>query len=354
MKNTFGNKIAVTLFGESHGEVIGAVLDGMPSGIAVDFEFISHRLTQRRGAQSVSTSRRENDDFKFVSGILNGVTTGAPICVLIKNENAVSSDYDNLKYTPRPSHSDYTLYKKYGGYNDCRGGGHSSGRLTAPLVAVGAICETALKEKGIHILTHIKSCKDISDDDFTDFKSDKSALEGSDFPVLNKKAGESIKEIIIEAKNNSDSLGAILETGIFGIDAGYGEPWFDTLEGVISHAVFSVPAVKGIEFGAGFSFSKMYGSQANDEMEFSNGKVKFLSNNNGGILGGMSNGAPIIFKTAIKPTPSIGKTQRTVNLKTGENVQIEIAGRHDPFIAHKASVAVTAVTAIALCGEILQ
>ncbi len=348
MRNTFGNNVTVTLFGESHGEIIGAVLDGLEAGTPIDFDLIKLRLSQRRGLAEISTSRREEDNFKIVSGTLNGVATGTPICVLIRNENVKSSDYESIKHTPRPSHADYTHFIKYGGFNDSKGGGHTSGRLTAPLVAVGAICEGALKNKGIHILTHIKRCAGITDTDFENPEKDENLLNCSNFPVLNKEIGEKMKAEIQKAKKEKDSLGGVLETAVYGLPVGIGEPWFDSLESVISHAVFSVPGIKGIEFGAGFALGEMHGSRANDEMEYKDGKVRFLSNNNGGILGGVSNGDAIVFRCAVKPTPSIEKKQRTVNTSTGENTSIEISGRHDPFIAHKASAAVTAVTAIAL------
>lgn len=350
MRNTFGNNVAVTLFGESHGEVIGAVLDGMRPGLRIDYDLIEKRLSQRRGTPEISTSRRESDRYKIVSGVLNSVTTGAPICVLIENSDAKSGDYEKIKHTPRPSHADYTYEKKYNGYSDPRGGGRASGRLTAPLVAVGAICESALKEQGIEILTHIKRCEELVDADFADPKQDKITLEEAYLPVLDGTVRDEMKSKILTAKSQGDSVGAVLETAIFGVPAGVGEPWFDTLEGVIAHGIFSLPAVKGIEFGAGFAFSQMRGSSANDEMRFSGGEVQFLSNNSGGILGGISSGAPIIFRTAIKPTPSIAKKQRTVNLATHEDAEIEIGGRHDPFIAHKAAAAVTAMTAISLLG----
>lgn len=348
MRNTFGNNVTVTLFGESHGEVIGAVLDGMKAGLKIDYAFIEKRLSQRRGLSDISTARREGDAFKIVSGVFDGFTTGAPICILIRNEDAKSSDYEKIRYTPRPSHADYAHYKKYGGFNDYRGGGHASGRLTAAIVAVGAICELALKEDGISVLSHVKRCGEISGVDFTDPEKDEATLENADFPVIDENASKKMKEKISRLKIQGDSIGGVVETAVFGVPVGLGEPWFDTLEGMIAHAVFSVPAVKGIEFGAGFSFSEMLGSQANDNMRFSDGKVQFLSNNCGGILGGVSSGETIIFKTAIKPTPSIEAKQLTVDLKAKENAEIEIQGRHDPFIAHKAASVITAVTAIAV------
>lgn len=346
MRNTFGNNITVTLFGESHGEAIGAVLDGMKPGVKIDSELIRLRLSQRRGEAEISTKRREKDDFKIVSGVFNGFTTGDPICVIIENKDTKSSDYDEIRYTPRPSHADYTRFIKSEGFADYRGGGHSSGRLTAPLVAVGAICETVLREKGITVLSHIKQCGDICDTDFSFPSFDEKALSEAEIPVIDGEARRKIKEMLIRLKKAGDSIGATVETVIYGLPAGVGEPWFDTLEGTLAHAVFSVPAVKGIEFGAGFSLCKMLGSQANGSIISFKGEAYPLSRGSGSILGGISDGGPIVFRTAVKPTPSIALKQRSVNLKTKENTEIEIKGRHDPFIAHKASVAISAVTAI--------
>ena len=352
MKNTFGTNVSVTLFGESHGEVIGAVLDGVAPGVRVDEELIEKRLGQRQGLAEISTARRESDSFRIVSGVFNNITTGTPICVLIRNSCPNSGDYERIKSIPRPSHADYTFYEKYHGFNDYRGGGHSSGRLTAPLVAVGTICETMLKAKGIDILTHIKSCgaNELARDcDFSDIAGDRERLERTDIPVLDEKAAEIMKAEIIKAKSEGDSLGGIIETVISGVPAGVGEPWFDTVEGALAHAMFSIPAVKGIEFGGGFELATAKGSEANDQMRFENGKVHMMTNRNGGILGGVTSGSDIVFRLAIKPTPSISKAQKTVDLNTGENTETVIGGRHDPFIAHKAAVVATSLAAVTVC-----
>lgn len=348
MRNTFGNNVCVTLFGESHGEVIGAVLDGIAPGVRIDKAFIEKRLRQRRGLSAVSTSRRESDSFKIVSGVKDSITTGTPICVLIENEDVDSSVYEKIKNTPRPSHSDFAYYEKYNGFNDYRGGGHSSGRLTAPIVAVGAICETVLKAKGIRILAHVKKCGDIEDVDFCDIEKDADVLENASFPVLDPEAREKMLKRISDTGKDGDSLGGTVEVLISGVPAGIGEPWFDTVEGMLAHAMFSIPAVKGIEFGAGFAFSELKGSEANDQMHYVDGKVRTLSNNNGGILGGVTNGENIVFRLAVKPTPSIAIKQRTVNLKSKSDTEITVSGRHDPFIAHKAVVPAVSLAAIAV------
>lgn len=357
MKNTFGTSVTVTLFGESHGEIIGAVLDGIAPGVKIDEGLIEKRLRQRRGLSEISTARRESDSFKIVSGVFGGITTGTPVCVLIRNGDTKSGDYEKIKDIPRPSHADFALYEKYHGFGDHRGGGHSSGRLTAPLTAVGAICETMLKSKGIDILTHIKSCSASElarDCDFKNLTEDRARLEKAELPVLDETAAEIMKKEILKARESGDSLGGVIETVISGVPSGVGEPWFDTLEGVLAHAVFSIPAVKGIEFGGGFELAKKKGSEANDEMCFENGELRFMTNNSGGILGGVSNGSDIIFRLAVKPTPSISIEQKTVNLKTGENTEITVGGRHDPFIAHKAAVVATSLAAVTVCDLMSQ
>ena len=352
MKNTFGNNLSVTLFGESHGEAIGCVIDGLAPGIKIDGDYIKNCLAQRASRSDISTPRKEADEPIFLSGIKNGVTEGTPICILIKNENKNSSAYSDYEFTPRPSHADLSAEYKYHGYQDKSGGGHFSGRITAPLVAAGAIIRCALENLGIKIGTHIKTLHGICDRDFESLEGDVELLKSSPFPALDKNAEEKMKGEILAAKANLDSVGGVLETVVIGLPGGVGEPWFDTVEGVISHAVFSVPGVKGIEFGDGFKVSEMFGSEANDPYEFNNGKVVTKKNTNGGITGGITNGMPVIFRTAIKPTPSIAKEQSTVDLKSGENVTVSIGGRHDPAIIHRARAVVDAISAIAI-GDLL-
>lgn len=348
MKNSFGNNITVTLCGESHGEALVAVLDGLKAGLDIDTEYIKHCLSLRRPGGSISTPRVEADEFKILSGIFEGKSTGTPICIMIPNTKKQSSDYDETRFIPRPSHADYSAYLKYDGYQDYRGGGHFSGRVTAPLVAAGAIASLALKEKGIEIGTHIKNLHGISDRAFCDFEDDIKYLSDKPFPVLDEEKRTLMINEIEKARKELDSVGGILETAVIGIGGGYGEPFFDSVESMLSHILFSIPAVKGVNFGIGTDFAALTGSEANDNFINENGKIKTVTNNNGGINGGITNGMPIIFSTVIKPTPSISKEQKSVDLRTGENVSLSIHGRHDPCIVHRAAAVVNACTAIAL------
>lgn len=348
MKNTFGSNISVTLFGESHGNAIGAVLDGMPAGISVDEDFIARQMTLRKSVGAISTARKEADAVKIVSGVFNGKTTGTPITFLIENQDTRSRDYGELAYKARPGHADYTAQVKYGGAQDFRGGGHFSGRITAGLVAAGAVAISALKEKGVTIGTHILSCGGVSDRGFDDIKADIEYLSDREFAVLDPDTEAPMKDAITKAKSEGDSVGGCLETAVYGMPSGVGEPWFDTVESVLSHALFSIPAVKGVEFGAGFKFADMKGSLANDPFVSENGNVGTATNNCGGILGGITNGMPIIFRCAVKPTPSIYKKQQTVDMRTNENTELQIEGRHDPAIVHRARVVADSVTALVL------
>ena len=349
MKNTFGNNITITLFGESHGDAIGCVLDGIAPGIEIDEEYIASQMEKRKGISSISTPRREADKVRILSGVFQGRTTGTPIALMIENSNQHSKDYSDTKDLARPSHADYTAQCKYHGYQDYRGGGHFSGRITAAIVAAGAICLKALERKGIIIGTHISSCADVKDRDFGNLTEDIKLLDSKDMPVLCSDAEKKMIEAIEQAKNDGDSLGGTLTTAVVGIPAGVGEPWFDTVEGVLAHALFSIPAIKGVEFGAGFGFADKKASQANDEFTVVDGKIQTKTNNNGGINGGITNGMPVIFSCAVKPTPSIFKQQNTVNMATNENAVLSLKGRHDPAIIHRARVVVDSITAIALC-----
>ena len=349
MKNTFGNNVTVTLFGESHGKAIGVVIDGLAPGMTVDTDFISKQLSRRRPKGNISTPRSEKDEFEILSGVFEGKTTGTPLCIMIPNEDKRSSDYEATRYLARPSHADFTANAKYHGFEDYRGGGHFSGRITAALVAAGAVVMPALAEKGIILASHIKNIADVYDRDFKNTKQDILSLLGSSFPTLCEEAENEMKQRIEEAKAECDSIGGVLETVVLGMPAGVGEPWFDTAEGMISHALFSIPAVKGVEFGAGFAFADMMGSEANDAFCADEGAVFTKTNNNGGVNGGITNGMPIIFKTVIKPTPTIAKTQQTINIATLENAEITAGGRHDPCIVHRAAPVVDAVTALVLC-----
>ena len=352
MKNTYGNSVTVTLFGESHGECIGAVIDGLAPGIEINHDYIAHMLTLRRPEGKISTPRQEKDAYKIVSGVIGNRTTGTPLTILIPNENVNSDDYAQMKNVARPSHADFTAECKYHGYQDSRGGGHFSGRITAALVAAGAICKCALEQKGIYIGTHIKRCAGITDREFGDLQVDIHNLTQKTFAVLNDQIGERMREAITAAASEGDSVGGVLETAIIGMPAGVGEPWFDTVESMLSHMMFSIPAVKGIEFGAGFAMVDMRGSAANDPLRMEYGKIVAVTNHNGGINGGITNGMPILFRTAIKPTPTIFKPQNTVDLKTMTETVLEPKGRHDPAIVHRARVVQDAAAAIVLCDAL--
>ncbi len=355
--STYGEKIKLTVFGESHGEAIGAVLSGVPAGYKIDMDKVLVQMARRApGKDKTATPRLEKDFPEVKSGILNGVTTGAPIACVIENTNTKSKDYSNLLDTPRPSHSDYTAYVKYGGNNDIRGGGHFSGRLTAPIVFAGAVLRQILEEKGIKIAAHISSVADVNDKPFNPVEIDDeliSELNNSAFPLIDKSKEKDIREVVENARMNLDSVGGTIECAVVGMPGGIGGPLFEGIEGAISKAIFGIPAVKGIEFGSGFNGTLKRGSENNDAFEYKNGKVVTKTNNCGGILGGISNGMPIIFRTAIKPTPSISKEQESVNLKTGENTTLTVNGRHDPCIVPRAVPVVEAVAAIAVSDLLL-
>ncbi len=354
MKNTIGNCFTLTLFGESHGKAIGAVVDGMPSGIEVNEAFIASQMEKRKGINSISTPRREVDEVEILSGVFEGRTTGTPICFMIENADTKSKDYSLVKELARPGHADYTAEMRYDGFQDYRGGGHFSGRLTAPIVAAGALAISMLKSKGIEIGTHISSLGDIKDRAFESYAEDIKALCSLEMPVLCEKARAEMLSYIEKAKSEGDSVGGTLTTVVTGMPAGVGEPWFDNVESMLSHGLFSIPGVKGIEFGKGFDFAKMRGSEANDEFRVSDRKITTVTNNNGGINGGITNGMPLEFTLAVKPTPSIYKKQNTVNFKTTEDAELEIKGRHDPAIIHRARVVADSVTALILCDLLIM
>lgn len=346
MKNTFGGSVSVTLFGESHGEQIGAVLDGIAPGILVDPTEIAHRLALRRPHGAISTARVEEDAFSIVSGVFEGRTTGTPICILIPNTDAQGRDYQ--RNHPRPGHADYAAGCKYHGFEDYRGGGHFSGRLTAALVAVGAIAQAALAQKGIRIGTHIATLGGVADLPMEGNQEELALLDQRLFPVLDPAAETKMKAVIEQAAREGDSVGGVLETVVLGVPSGVGEPWFDSVEGMLSHALFSIPAVKGVEFGSGFSMAEMRGSQANDAFCIKNGTVATKTNHNGGINGGITNGMPIRFRCAVKPTPSIFLPQTTVTSEMKEET-LRFQGRHDPAIVHRARAVVDAMSALCLC-----
>lgn len=348
MKNTIGHSVTLTLFGESHGTKIGAALDGLAPGMTVDLEYINKQLSLRRPVKGISTSRIEQDKLEIVSGSLDGKTTGAPLTILIENADTRSGDYNILKEVARPSHADFAANEKYHGFQDTRGGGHFSGRITAPIVASGAILLDALSKIGIKIGTHIKMCKNICDRDFDDFERDIEYLSDKEFAVLDEGVEQKMRNEIVKARQNGDSIGGILETVITGMPTGVGEPWFDTLEGELAHAFFSIPAVKGVEFGAGFAMCQKYGSEVNDEFYAENGKILTKTNNSGGVNGGISNGMPIIIRTAVKPTPTIFKEQNTVNFINKENTTLIPKGRHDPCIVNRARIVADSMAALVI------
>ena len=348
MKNSFGNHITVTLFGESHGPSIGAVIDGLAAGLPVDVQRMEALLALRRPMGDISTARQETDEVIFESGVFNGKTTGSPLCIRIPNRDIRSSDYEATRFLPRPSHADYTAYNKYHGFEDHRGGGHFSGRITAALVAAGGILLPALEKKGITIATHIARLGGVADRAFGDLSADMPALQNKPFAVLDDAAGESMQAAILAAKADCDSVGGVLETAVTGMPVGVGEPWFDTVEGLLSHALFAIPAVKGVEFGDGFALADLRGSVANDPFVVKDGRIATATNRSGGINGGITNGMPILFRCAVRPTPTISREQQTVNMQTGEAATLAARGRHDPCIVHRARVVVDCVTAITL------
>lgn len=358
MSYSFGKNFKVTLFGQSHSKDLGIIIDGISAGYKINKDLIRKNLDRRRpGKNKFSTARKELDDFKIVSGEVDGLTCGTPICAIIENKDMKSKDYDNLKYRPRPSHADYPAYVKFKGFNDIRGGGQFSGRMTAPIVIAGSIAEDLLLKRGIKIYSRIKSIGDEEDVklELKDINEDKlSNLKNEDFPVFDHEVREKMQGEILKAKEDGDSIGGIVETFILNMPVGIGEPFFDSLESVISHAVFSVPGIKGIEFGSGFEASKMRGSLHNDEYYYENGEVKTKSNNHGGIIGGLSTSMPIIFRSAVKPTSSIAKSQRTISIRDKENVDLQIVGRHDPSIVPRALVAIEMITAVAILDLLME
>ena len=353
MKNIFGNNLTITLFGESHGEAVGAVLDGLSPGMEVNIEDIDRMLYLRRPLGNISTARQEKDEYSIVSGVFKGRTTGTPLCIVIPNKCQNSGDYEKTRSLARPGHADFSANCKYCGYQDYRGGGHFSGRVTAGIVATGAILISALGKKGIRIGTHISELAGVSDRPFGNYNDDTEYLSDKNFPVLSVETSEKMTEKILEAKKDGDSVGGILETVVTGLPAGLGEPWFDSVESRISSAMFAIGGIKGIEFGSGFDFAKMRGSTANDDFYVENGKAFTRTNNNAGINGGITNGMPILFKLAVKPTPSISKKQNTVDFEALENTEIEIYGRHDPCIVHRVRAVVDAMTAIVISDMLI-
>lgn len=353
MSANWGKNIELSLFGESHGKAIGIVIGNLPAGIKLDMDAINRDMKRRApGQNKMSTARVEKDEVGIISGIIDGVTTGAPLVGMISNTDQHSKDYSYLKEMMRPGHSDYPAYVKYQGYNDVRGGGHFSGRLTAPIVFAGAIAKQILASKGIYVGAHIQSIKNIYDDSF-DVNVSENTLKDllvKQYPTINDQAYRKMQEAIEQARMNQDSVGGSIECAIVNVPAGIGNPFFDSIESHLSQLLFSIPAVKSVRFGD--SMCELYGSEANDSYYYDGDVVKTKTNHNGGILGGISTGMPIIFKVGIKPTPSISKVQNTINVKNKENTELEIKGRHDPCIVPRAIVVVEAMAALGILDMI--
>ncbi len=350
-----GERFSVTVFGESHGSHIGCVIEGIPAGLSLDMPKILAEMQRRAPIKSDwSTQRGETDTPEILSGILDGAVTGAPMTMVIQNKDQRSKDYGNLKLTPRPGHADYTAFIKYGGHNDIRGGGHFSGRLTAPIVFAGAVAKQALMPYGIEIFAHIKQIMDVEDKAIEEMHTDKAEIAKKAFPVIDDYMGMRMIDIIQEVRADKNSVGGVIECGVFGLMPGIGGPLFDGLDGTLARAIFGIPAVKGVAFGEGFDIIKHYGNLSNDAFLVEDGRIKTKTNHMGGVLGGISNGMPLIIKAAFKATPSISKPQETVNLKTNEKAMLQVKGRHDPCILPRAVPVVEAVCAITILDEILK
>lgn len=357
MKNNFGTNISMTIFGESHGPCIGITLDGLPAGFKINLERIKEDMEKRKAKGNISTQRHEDDEVEIVSGFFNGYTTGTALTILIQNKNTQSKDYSDIQYRLRPGHADFSAYEKYHGFQDYRGGGHFSGRLTAPIVAAGSICRQILETKNILIGSHIEQLYALHDAPFSnnidELKKQIQTLNKKEFSTLDEQVAQNMEQAILEAKNEQDSIGGILESAIINLPAGIGEPFFDSIESILAHLLFSIPAVKGVSFGAGFQMAAKKGSEANDAF-IMNDTIQTKTNNNGGINGGISNGMPIIIHTCIKPTPSIYKAQETVDYKTKESQTLNIKGRHDPCILHRARIVVDSMIAFGILDLLMS
>lgn len=353
--NVWGDKIKVSLFGESHADAVGAIIDGLPSGFCIDFDAIDKQMKRRAPKKEIySTQRAESDAYKVLSGVTNGKTNGAPLCVLIENKDVRRSDYNTDIL--RPSHADLGAYLKYKTDVDLSGGGHFSGRLTAPLVFAGVLCRQMLSKMGVEIGAHILKTGDISDDGFDLCDIDTGLLKRlseSDFPLINESVKEKMKDKIKSVKDDLNSIGGAVECAVIGDVTGIGSPFFNSVESKIASLMLSIPGIKGIEFGKGFDFAELDGASANDEIYVKDGKIKTYTNNNSGINGGIANGMPIVFSLAVKPTPSVGREQRSVDIAKMENITVSIKGRHDACIVPRVAVAVENMTAIAILDMML-
>lgn len=351
MSSSWGQHLRLSIFGQSHGEAIGVTIDGLPAGMEIDMDRMLAEMARRAPGQSaLTTTRKEPDAPEFLSGVLNGRTTGQPICLVIRNTNQRSRDYGDGVDLVRPGHADYTGHVRYFGFEDWRGGGSFSGRLTAPLVAAGALCSQWLEAQGVNIACHVQQLGGVKDASFMDADpaADYTYMKQMHLPVLTDGLDQQMEQEAMAARNAADSIGGVLECMITGLPAGLGAPFFDSVESEISRLMFSVPAVKGVEFGEGFGFANLRGSQANDPFRMAGGEVVTTTNHSGGVNGGITNGMPVIFRCVIRPTPSIGQAQQTVSLKAGENAELAVHGRHDPCILPRAVPVIEAMAAIAV------
>ena len=360
MASSFGQKLKITVFGQSHSDAIGVTIEGLPAGEIIDPARLQAFMARRAPGQGAySTPRKEADAPEFLSGVLsqdgNLVTCGAPLCAIIRNTNTRSGDYAELKDKPRPGHADYTAEVRYNGYQDVRGGGHFSGRLTAPLCIAGGICKQILERRGITVSAHIYSIGSVQDTPYDPLMDSPDTLRQTEtgFPVLSTEAGEAMLALIEECRKDGDSIGGIIECAAIGLPAGIGSPMFDGVENRLAYALFGIPAVKGVEFGDGFGVATLRGSQNNDPYYMDGDKIKTRTNHAGGILGGITNGMPLLLRAAVKPTPSIFGAQNTVSLSGGCDTTLTIHGRHDPCILPRAVPVVEAVTATVLLDMLL-
>ena len=355
MSSTYGEILKLSIFGQSHGPAIGMTLDGIPAGLPVDAEKLQSFLNRRApGQHDWATPRREEDSPEFLAGIVDGFTCGAPIAAVIYNHNTRSDDYHNLKDCPRPGHADYTAQIKYGGFQDAAGGGHFSGRLTAPLCIAGGLCIQWLEEMGIRIGARIACIGGLCDKEFFDPMHPQLDQLCKDFPALSQTAADQMRGYISTIRDAGDSVGGIIECAVTGLPAGLGEPMFGGVESKLAQIIYGIPAVKSLDFGAGYSVGYMRGSQCNDAYTIDNGQVRTLTNHAGGILGGITSGMPVIFQVAIKPTPSIAQPQESISLSRGETQQLIVQGRHDPCIVPRAVPVVEAAAALAIYDLILS
>lgn len=357
MSSEFGTILRISVFGQSHGRAVGVVVDGLPAGEEIDLVELQRFLDRRRpGNSPLSTARKETDVPEFLSGLESGKTCGAPLCAVIRNAGQHSGDYRELSDKPRPGHADYTAWAKWGGHADMRGGGHFSGRLTAPLCVAGGIAKQLLARRGVFVGAHLAAVAGIPDEAFSPRPTAElfEEIAARPFPVLDEAAGERMRSAILAAKNDLDSVGGVIECAAVGLPAGLGEPMFDGVENRLAAALFGIPAVKGVEFGEGFRAASLRGSENNDPFAVEDGRIRAVTNHAGGILGGITTGMPLVLRAAVKPTPSIGRPQKTVSLSAMEDTDLTIHGRHDPCVAHRAVPVVEAVTAAVLLDLLLE